>query len=71
MSRLLFSFKWSWVVNVADVAMPASAVPDEEDVHTVGGDGGVEPVEATNISDEEGLELIGESRESAFLRSLS
>lgn len=71
MSRLLFSFKWSWVKIVVDVAMPASTIPDDEDEEKVGGDSVVVSSEASDISDEEGLEAVGESRESACLRSIS
>jgi len=67
MSRLLFSFKWSWVVMVVDVTIPARAAPEDDK------DGFAWlPSEKSEISDEEGLEaVVGESKASACLRSIS
>lgn len=68
MSRLLFSFKWSWVMIFVEVTMPAkTAEPNDKDE-----DDNAEVVVSSEISDEEnGLEAVGESRGSACLRSIS
>ena len=71
MSRLLFSFKWSWVKIAVDVTMPPKAADTEDDRDEDNAEVVVSS-EASEISDEEdGLEAVGESRGSACLRSIS
>lgn len=71
MTRLLFSFKWSWVM-IVDVTMPPKAAEPNDDKDEGDNAEVVVSSEAFKISDEEdGLEAVGETRGSACLRSIS